>query len=390
MNYNHSAKNRSTVTINVTCALVLGIFSFCWLYFFQADVLAVAQHVLSEGVTNYSRTTGAVLITLALQLLQVAVYYLTRLRRRFHALTYFPSMLLLAVISSPGPDISNHFTFGHWYWLVPLLLLIWGAVVWVARALQPYEAKDDTGLFSRCSWINMLVCCFMISGVALAANTNAIYHFRAHAETALTEGDFDEVLRVGNESHETDSSLMMLRMYALSKQGSLGDRLFEYPVVNSSDAILPTAAAGVRLLRYSADSLYKHLGAKPGRPMKPMEYLKAILRSGQAKSEAADYLLCGFLIDKNLDAFVHTVGKFYTVNDSLPKHYREALVLYTHLRSQPFLVYHDPILDVDYSDYQKLKVQYPAPNERKGRIMESYAGSYWYFYDFVNDEVGQR
>ena len=99
MNYNHPNKNSSTVAIRLMCAIVFLTFSFVWLYCFQADVLAAAQHVLSKGLTSYKPFVGAVLITLVLQVLQLIVFALTRLRKRSHALTYLPSMLALAVIT---------------------------------------------------------------------------------------------------------------------------------------------------------------------------------------------------------------------------------------------------------------------------------------------------
>ena len=49
------------------CAIVFLTFSFVWLYCFQADVLAAAQHVLSKGLTSYKPLVGALLITLVLQ-----------------------------------------------------------------------------------------------------------------------------------------------------------------------------------------------------------------------------------------------------------------------------------------------------------------------------------
>lgn len=224
--------------------------------------------------------------------------------------------------------------------------------------------------------------CLMMFFVAITANTNAANHYRTHAEMALKEQDFDEALRVGNQSLENDSSLMMLRMYALSRKGLLADRLFYYPLIPSAKAMLPTEGS-VQLLIYPNDSLYRYLGAIPRRQMPPMDYLTALIRHRQAKPAAIDYLLCGYLIEKDLDAFASHIGQFYTVNDSLPRHYREALVLYTHSRSNPVIIYHDPVLDEDYADLQKLEEQYPLPSERKGQVMEHYANSYWYYYEYV-------
>ena len=119
--------------------------------------------------------------------------------------------------------------------------------------------------------------------------------------------------------------------------------------------------------------------------MKPMDYLAAIDRSHKASPAAADYILCGYLLDKDIDAFAREVGRYYPINsDSLPRHYREALVLYNHRRSNPVITYKDAVLDVDYNDLQKLEASCQNDTERKGKVMESYANSYWYFFDYVS------
>ena len=79
MNYNNPHKNSSTVGIRLMCAIVFLTFTFGFLYFFQADILAVAQHVLSGGLTHYNCLTGAVLLTLGLQLLQVLIISLRKI-----------------------------------------------------------------------------------------------------------------------------------------------------------------------------------------------------------------------------------------------------------------------------------------------------------------------
>ena len=81
-------------------------------------VLAVAQHVFSGGLTNYSYTLAPLLITLVLYLLQVGVYAVTRVKRRFHGLTYFPSFLILTMITiSP---------------LISTVIIRWGVVDYLA------------------------------------------------------------------------------------------------------------------------------------------------------------------------------------------------------------------------------------------------------------------
>ena len=93
---NYSVKDGTRI-IRVACAVLFVSFTFLYLYDYQDDILAMAQHVLSDGLTHYNRTIGAVLITIVLWLLQIGFYALFRLQGRAHAITFFPSLLTLAI-----------------------------------------------------------------------------------------------------------------------------------------------------------------------------------------------------------------------------------------------------------------------------------------------------
>ena len=135
---------------------------------------------------------------------------------------------------------------------------------------------------------------------------------------------------MGDESLEADAPLMMIRMYALARTDALGERLFEYPVSGSSSEILPTNGKA-RLLLCPEDSIYRFLGARPAEPMEPERYLRMLQRRDSVPRKAiGDYLLCSYLIDKNLDRFARELGGYYPIDERLPKHYREALTLYIH------------------------------------------------------------
>ena len=77
-----------TLIMRILCAVLFLSFTFVYLYFYQADILAVTQHVLSGGTTHYNRTIGSILITIVLWLVQLGVFSCTQLRRRAHALTF--------------------------------------------------------------------------------------------------------------------------------------------------------------------------------------------------------------------------------------------------------------------------------------------------------------
>ena len=95
------------------------------------------------------------------------------------------------------------------------------------------------------------------------------------------------------------------------------------------------------------------------------------------------YLLMGYLLDKRLDDFAKWVGKFYDLNDTLPQHYREALVLYSHLRSQPVVDYHHAVTEADFADYQQLERSEPNNKVlRQNLLRDTYGNTYWYYYEY--------
>ena len=382
MNRSRRDKNSSTLSIRLMCAIVFVVFSFCWLYFFQADMMMMTQHVLSHGMTRYHPLLGTLLITLVLWAIQFIVYALVPLTMRSHALTYLPSMLLLGMLSAVVPVGADSIEMGFSWYVPILILLVWWLLTRVGRLAQEVEYDKVISLFSQPMWINALIMSLLIILVAWMGNSNAVMHYRMKMEHALLDGDFNKALKVGKKSLESDVDLTMLRMYALARKGTMGEHLFEYPVTANSSQMLPTDSLSV-LMMYPADSLYQFLGARPAKRMEPMRYLQLLERRDSVLNPAvADYQLCGYLIDRQLDKFASAIGRYYTINDSLPRHYREALTLYTHLKTRPVVVYHQTVMDVDYNNLQELEKKYPLASERKGKVEEQYRGTYWYYYKY--------
>lgn len=252
----------------------------------------------------------------------------------------------------------------------------------MGRLAQEVEYDKAFALFSQPMWINMLIMALLIICVAWIGNSNAVLHYRMKVERCLLEGNIDGALKVGKKSLESDADLTMLRMYALARKGTMGENLFEYPVKAKSSQMLPTDSLST-LMMYPVDSLYRFLGARPASRMLPMRYLQLLERRDSVPNPAvADYQLCGYLIDRQLDKFASEIERYYTINDSLPRHYREALTLYTHLRSHPVVVYHQTVMDVDYSNLRELEKKYPQLTERKGKVEEQYRNTYWYYYEY--------
>lgn len=347
----------STITIIVMCAIVFLVFTFCYIYLYQAESLAYLQHTLSQGKTHYERTIGAVIITTLAVLLQYAVFRITGLRKRGHALTYFPSVLGLTVLTDVRAcGYVSHF----WIWLAPLLLVAWAALAWVFKQFETYEpGKDNPGIFSRIMWINLLSMAAMLVFMITCSNSNEVLHHRLRIENMVVKAKYEKALEVGRKSLENDSSLTMLRFYALARAGKAGEEFFKYPVSDGKSALL----------------------LPDGQSTKTLMMNPKIIKAFSQKKGRADYQLMGYLLDRDLDGFAKTVGQYYdTDSTAIPRHYREALVLYTHLRQHRVLTYHDAVLDADYEDMKKLLKKIPDRAQRESAVRDTYGNTYWCYY----------
>lgn len=373
--------SNSTTALRAVCAIAFCVFAFVYVYFYQADTLSQTQYVLSGGKTIYNRTVGAILIPLVLILVQkVLCRIVSKIDSRFYALTYLPSFLLLAFLTDIDMEVDGHFEVGKWIWGGPILLAVWVmTIIAVSKVLPPKQSFHP--FHSALYWSNLSVMCVMMIGVGCLSNSNDVFHYRMKCEHCLMAGDYDKALKVGEKSDKTDASLTMLRVFALAHQGMLGERLFSYPVAGTSSDIVPQTG-DARLMQLSPDSVYKMLGAIPRKGMSTHDYINAIVKSGQATDVVVDYRLCGMLIDKDLDGFVQLLVKTRQIDDTLPKHYREALTLYSHRRANPIAVYHNTVMDTDYNDMQKLESTGKSAGERKIKVLEQYSGTYWYYYDY--------
>lgn len=376
---------RQETPIRVVCTFVFTLFSFFYLYYFQSDVLTVLQHVFSKGQTHYDHFVGATLITLVLLLLQIGVVNICRKVQMAWAFTFVPSALCLAALTDVEPsDVDGMLHFSSGVYLLPIGLIVFGLLVWTAKATGLLQSLSFTVRSTqRLLWNNLLVLLLCMLFVCTCGNGSKVYHARAHAEQCIMDGRQDEALLAIENCGSGDENLTMLTAYALAQKNALAERLFEFPVKGGSEALTPYA----KNMKFEliADSVfYSKLGGWYVQRMPTMKYLDYQRRHGRMNSMAIDYLLCGYLLDRNIDAFAANVTKYYEVNDSvaLPKHYKEALVMYTHLRSTPRVIYNNNVMNTDFEDFQKLEKSVADERERQTALRDTYGNTYWYYYQY--------
>ena len=330
--------------------------------------MTATQHLLSGGRTHYDRTIGAVLITLTLFIIHLGVLAVTRFTHRAHSLSYFPSLLLLAAMTGITIHNDGTYTFGWWNWGVLVLLVLFIVVAWMVRSWLRVDKNAKGGRLSWATyWHNLLAMFLMFFFVGMTSNHNDVLHYRLHAEACLARHDYDGALQVGKKAMVCDSNLTLLRVHALAKKHQLGERLFEYPLCGGSAVMMPD-----------------------GKSVRPVFYPTYQF----VKYPALDYKLCQLLLDKNIDGFARLVKQnaevfgveerketdTTVVADQLPKHYREALVLYSRLRSHPVIVYHHDVVEADYEDFLKIARSEKDIACRGVKLRDAYHNTYWYYY----------
>lgn len=353
-NFNKTHETSGSTVTRVVVAACFVVLCWLWVYCFQSDSLAVQQHLLSGGQTVYERHVGAVIITFLLLLVQQVVYFLTfRLLQHFHVET------------------------------------------------------DSNVLFTRSLWVQLLVMLSFLLLTIFSVGTNAVEHFTDRVEMRLLEGETEEALQVGEQSLEASPRLTMLRAYALAKEGQLGNRFFRYAVAGRGADLLPlcyspadSAHAKVQLMGdshtwaniFPTDSIFHLLGAMPKGHFTTGRFLQLLCSQDSVRRGvvwhpvprvAHDYLLVMLLMDGRLADFARMLPQFYALDDNLPRHYQEALVLYHHTTAHPSVVYHHSVTDENFSDYQAMKKQFATRSERQVNMLEHFMETYWYYYDYV-------
>ena len=419
----------STTTIRVVCAIVFLTFVFSYVYCYQSDVLALAQHVWSGGETHFDSMIGAVLITVVLYIIHLGVCTTVRLPHRAFALSFAPSLILLGVLSSATLQPDNSVSVLYAAIVACVFLVLIGFAMKLLSDYAPCESKlhGGTSLLSLVAWYNYGLLATLFFVTFCMGNNDRYMHSVLKMEHNIMEGHYEPALDVAK--NEGDASMTMLRAYALSRQNELGEHLFEYPVSGGSRALFPLKGTTRTMLM--PDSLvWRNLGGYPREEVKDVKYFLRILqKQNMARPSVDDYMLTAYLLDKDLCGFAREIVKVYDFRtqqekdeeladiekkrrklarmigeqaaidsikpremispsgirlktlEELPKHYREALILYTHSRSQRQLVYANSAMETDYAEFQKiLRTKHKTKAEHDNALKSAYFGTYWWYY----------
>lgn len=379
------------------------LFTFCYLYFLQGDLLAEAQFVYSHGVTTYNLFVGALIITAFLQILQRVVHLLTNLPSRWYAFSYLPSMLGLTLLTDIDRSTLLHFTFGAWTWILPLVLILFVIAVLLIRHFDSYFPSESTDLKSQAYPNFIILFALMLIAGAIPHNPD-VFHYELKTERLILEHDYEAASHVGERSLRSTPRLTQLRMYALSQQGLLAENLFDYPQYYGSKGLLDIAEHQP-YYRITTQDICAHLGARCGTSVTSTQrYLRLMLADSLCNVHTIDYYLCSLLLDKHMDEFLQQFPYYYQLGaarngDNLPRAYREALLLLSQpqaalhgvalINGDTLAVFTDNDFIAQFRDYNEYKSEFADPTERINKTHREFGHTYWWYHDFSHLAQGE-
>ncbi len=376
-------------------------------------MLTMVQHIMSKGRTNYQVFLFSALITILLSILPFVKARFITLPTRALSLCWFPSFVLLGwltdvALSEVDPSSDS---------VGPIPFVV-AAMIYVLATFflsQVQEPKEPNTPLTNLLWPNLAGIVVGMSFAMGVANTNRTIHFELRLERLVMNNQLEEVIELCSREQIPSRTVMSVRAYALSRQHKLGDQLFMYPNNAGGETLLPPPIDSLRPANMPA-LLKEHLGGYPIHDMHATHYLQYLAADTLATLNVHDYLLCAYLLDKNLPDFVDSLIVYYGPKDtldvmeeertatkpkqlsqqnkkkrayepirfkSLPRHFAEALLLYMRQTESPKAVLEDDEILENYLNFQALYKKYKDPLQREFECRNYYNETYWTFYFFT-------
>ena len=331
---------KNDATIRRSCTALFVLFCILYLLLFQHDVMCLVQDVLSRGQTTYRPIVTTLLLTTLLVLLQRAVRGLLGFDGRWETVSYLPSCLVLAFVADI--DVRTlRYPLTKWVWVAALAVGLLLLLAWLHRMMWRRKANRHAALM----WPNLLTFSLLFLLTLQLTNHNAAAHQELAAWRHATAEDYEAVAAVGERSLETTQPLSALRLLALARTGTVGDRLFRYPQPYGADALVMNRFNRQSTL-FGADTYGRLLGDEPYGGESGMAFARRLYARDDTPF-TRDLFIAALLLDDHLDEFCRTFPPEALGDTLAPIHYREAWLLEAHLN--PAFLYTDdelqPTLD---------------------------------------------
>ncbi|MEG1728050.1 MAG: DUF6057 family protein [Bacteroidaceae bacterium] len=369
--------------------VIFALFTYSYLVGMQSDYIYLLLNKVFS-INPYSSYLTAFVSTILLLFLRHRLNFYSRLHGTFNVISYVPLAVLLILLK---PSLFSVL------WALVLCVIY----IFIVRKNRYHRSSsiDIRKMMRR----NILTMIFILFSIALCGTTSDVERYSLSIERYIVEGNYKKATEVGKNALSVNSQLTALRAYALDHNHLLGEHLFEYPLVGTSAELIVDANACDLI------TITKHISTLQQYPTKIQQLIKGrqqpllsrkqksfekrstefvdlypFLFVGKTKEKAyrwRDYRLCALLLDKKLDRFAKELKILYSnvpVLDSLPKHYREALFLYNHIRLHPVIAYHNIVMQTDFADFTDMQRKATTQLSKNNTTRRIYGATYWWYY----------
>ena len=364
------------------CAILFAVFSFLFVAKSQSVLLELLYDKVATGKLQYNAYVVGGVISVALTIFALWLNKFTGFKREWTAFSFMPSAMVLAFITDIDRSLyTGEYDYLKWIIVLAIGVFAYAAFSFVLRRILFAKIKNVAMSANRIIWRNLVLFVILFSLVGFLSNGEENFKREALVASYYKKGDSDNALKVGYLSNVASHSLTVQRAYILAKGGMLGERLFEYPQYYGADGLIPAKEQVSPLV---PDSVYALLGASPLQGEEALDVFKRALKNDNVSPAAKDYYLSALLLDRKIVEFTDNVKTLYpdTETANLPKHYQEALLLYSSINGDS--VQAGSVMQEQFNAFKALEAEYEDIFVRGNYLRRHFGRTYWWYFLYGN------
>lgn len=362
------------------CATLFVAFAFVFVSVYQAPLIEALYNHVATGKLSFNGYVVGGVMSVLLTVLALWLNRFARFQREWTAMAYLPSTLLLAFVTDIDRTIYlGEKNYGGWVAIFAVGLLFYAASSFVLQRVLFEKIKNIAMSANRIIWRNLILFVLLFCLAGTLSNGEENFKREALVASRYGNGDVSGALAVGRKSLDASPQLTAMRAFILAGCNQLGERLFEFPQYYGSAGLLPAAVQDSPFL---PDSIYALIGGVPLDKEKPMQYMKRVAEIDSLGSVAKDYYLSGLLLDRQLVEFKDELSRLcgeYNP-DSLPKHYREALLLCSEFTDDYSLELRSDTLQQMFGRLREVERKYDDALVRNNYVRKEFGKTYWWYF----------
>ena len=375
----NAGEKRLQNLVTFLCTLVFAVFSFAFIAVYKSAEIEVVYDYVATGRLNFNAYLVSGIATAILSGLALWLNRFAGFRREWTAMAFLPSSLILAFVT----DIDRSIFVGGvnyvvWLWVLALGLLFFFFSSFVLNRVLFEKIKDPSMAFNRIMWRNLIFFVLLFIGVGYLSGGDKNFRREALQYKFLKAGDVDAALSVGKHSPVASRQFTAQRAFLLSLKGALAENFFEYPVYAGSESLLPSIGRDAPI---ESDTIYSHIGISRNEGECAIDYLARAV-ADENNAVAREFYLTALLADRRLVDFADKVFEFYNTGavGTLPKHFKEALLLYVFIVPEFGVKIDEPEMAQRFAAMVECARGCGSDAAASYLLYPSYGDTYWWYF----------